>query len=296
MQQAASALSDDDLLALQWAVDHLEHPSLAARLSSIVGTPVEMAAKMLPRRLYRRLHEAAEGAIGKALGLSIASLERGARQIGSRDAYHRGLVATTGAIGGGFGLLALMVELPITTTIMLRSIAEVARSQGEDLSRTEARLACMEVFALGGHAETDDAAETGYYGIRLALALSVSSTLAHVTEHGLTTAGAPLMVGMIRGISSRFGITLSEKAAAQAVPLIGAAGGAAINVIFLRHYQDMARGHFLVRRLERIYGAELIRAEYERLARVERRVDPTQSPPSPPALLTLDSAASATRP
>jgi hypothetical protein len=53
--------------------------------------------------------------------------------------------------------------------------------------------------------------------------------------------------------------------AAQSVPVIGAAGGAAINLLFIDHFQDMARGHFTVRRLERTYGAELIRAEYERI-------------------------------
>jgi hypothetical protein len=50
-----------------------------------------------------------------------------------------------------------------------------------------------------------------------------------------------------------------------AVPAIGAAGGAAINLLFIDHFQDMAPGHFIVRKLERAYGAELVRAEYERL-------------------------------
>jgi hypothetical protein len=33
---------------------------------------------------------------------------------------------------------------------MLRSIADIARSEGEDLSDPEAALSCVEVFALGG--------------------------------------------------------------------------------------------------------------------------------------------------
>ena len=45
----------------------------------------------------------------------------------------------------------------------------------------------------------------------------------------------------------------------------GAAGGAAVNLIFINHFQDMARGHFTVRRLERKYGEEMIRSEYERI-------------------------------
>jgi hypothetical protein len=69
-------------------------------------------------------------------------------------------------------------------------------------------------------------------------------------------------VRLIALIGSRFGIVVSQKTAAQAVPVIGAAGGALINTIFISHYQDMARGHFAVRRLERKYGPEAIREAY----------------------------------
>jgi len=39
-----------------------------------------------------------------------------------------------------------------------------------------------------------------------------------------------------------------------------------VNYAFIEHFQDMARGHFIVRRLERAYGEEDVRREYERLA------------------------------
>jgi hypothetical protein len=35
---------------------------------------------------------------------------------------------------------------------------------------------------------------------------------------------------------------------------------------FIEHFQDVARGHFIVRRLERTYGKEVVRREYVRLA------------------------------
>jgi hypothetical protein len=38
-----------------------------------------------------------------------------------------------------------------------------------------------------------------------------------------------------------------------------------INVLFVDHFQEMARGHFIVRRLERTYDPQLVRVEYERL-------------------------------
>jgi hypothetical protein len=58
---------------------------------------------------------------------------------------------------------------------------------------------------------------------------------------------------------------LTHKFAAQAVPVIGAFGGAVVNYAFIDHFQDIARGHFTVRRLERIYGRDEVRRAYERI-------------------------------
>jgi hypothetical protein len=51
------------------------------------------------------------------------------------------------------------------------------------------------------------------------------------------------------------------------VPILGAVGGAAINVAFMDHFQDSAEGHFTVRNLERQYGTEAVRAAYDKLPR-----------------------------
>ena len=59
------------------------------------------------------------------------------------------------------------------------------------------------------------------------------------------------MVRLIAQIAARFGLAVSEKFAAQAVPVVGAIGGAAINLAFAEHFQTLARGHFIIRRLER---------------------------------------------
>ena len=71
---------------------------------------------------------------------------------------------------------------------------------------------------------------------------------------------------MITSIAQRFSIQVTEKTVAQAVPIIDAAGGAVLNTVFINHFQDMARGHFIVRRLERIYGEDFIKSEYQRVS------------------------------
>jgi hypothetical protein len=61
-------------------------------------------------------------------------------------------------------------------------------------------------------------------------------------------------------------MVITQKLAAQAVPVIGALSGAAVNYAFLDHFQEVARAHFVVRKLERRYGKDTVRAAHERLS------------------------------
>lgn len=263
------ALSREDFLSLKRAYQNLEQPSLAIRLADSIGTPIEAGIKLLPRLWRRRLQRCTENAIWKALDTAVASLEN-KPGTASSDMCHKLLGIATGAVSGFLGGPALLVELPVTTAIMLRSIADIARSEGENLDDIESRLACLEVFALGGRSNRDDAADAGYYGVRMALAMSVSAASSHIARNGLASrAGAPMLVDFVLTVSSRFGITVSEKIAAEIIPIVGAVGGALINTVFIQHFQDMARSHFTIRRLERKYGASFVQAEYRRLCHSE---------------------------
>ncbi len=200
----------------------------------------------------------------KALDVAVTSIgsETSRNSNLTRDRAHKFAAATSGAVGGAFGLFALSVELPISTTIMLRSVADIAKSEGENIRHIETRLACLTVFAMGGRAASDDAAESGYFAARVAMAGAVSEASKFLAEKGMSKAGAPALIRLTSLIASRFGIVVSEKAAAQAIPIIGAASGALINTLFIEHFQNMARGHFIVRRLEKIHGAEPVRLAY----------------------------------
>jgi len=45
---------------------------------------------------------------------------------------------------------------------------------------------------------------------------------------------------------------------AQTMPVVDAFGGGLVDTIFIFHFQDMARGHFAIRGLERKYGNEVV--------------------------------------
>ncbi|MFY9821440.1 MAG: EcsC family protein [Thermoanaerobaculia bacterium] len=299
-------ISDADFRELQEAHELLENPGLAAKVLSAVGQPIELALVHLPSGLQSRVHAITQKSIEKALDVAIGSLrkDKPPGRGKSRDRLHTAFTAASGAAGGAFGLAGLAVELPISTTAMLRSIADIARSQGEDLSMPESRLSCLQVFALGGPSPADDAGETGYYALRFGLSATIKELAQILTERGAVREGSPILVRFAAAIASRFGVTVSEKLAAQAVPVLGALGGAAINVLFIRHYQGIARGHFTVRRLERLYGAAEVRAAYDamgprevrkpRLAGSPRRPEFELSPAgSPPPRRALPSSGGA---
>jgi uncharacterized YccA/Bax inhibitor family protein len=133
------------------------------------------------------------------------------------------------------------------------------------LSTAQAQIACLEVFALGGPSRQDDSSESGYFAVRSALARAVTEASKYLAEKTVLEEGAPALVRLVAAIAARFQAQVSEKAAAMAVPLIGAIGGGGINLLFIDHFQDMSRGHFAVRKLERTYGQLLVRDIYETL-------------------------------
>lgn len=256
-----TALSPGDFNDLKIAAVKLEARSYAMTIAAKAGMPIEALMRMLPGRTQESIGHAVNLALNRCLRVALNFGRASAGSLRSRRS-HTVTAALTGAVGGFFGLPGLLVELPVTTTVMLHSIAEIARSQGEDLSDPASALACLEVFALGPEGVRGEAIESAYYATRAALAQVTRDAAAFVAQKGLAKEGAPALLSFLSKVGTRFGLEVSEKAAAQLIPVVGAAGGLALNVLFTNHFQSLAEGHFTMRRLERTYGTELVRREY----------------------------------
>ena len=265
----ALALPVLDRQALIEAVAQLERPNFIARLAQYAGTPVDAAIKYLPSAVSQPIKDVVKSAMFRCLDAAINSLEEG--EAPPPDWAGKLITGVTGGIGGFFGIYALPIELPLTTTLMLRTIAGIAQEAGEDMAAIEPRLACLEVFALGGGrpdigGRTREQVSLEYYGVRTLLGSITRDLGRQVMERGALNASSPIMARLIGEIVARFGITISDRLGASFVPVIGAIGGATVNVIFLDHFQRVARGHFTVRRLERAHGAGNVRRYYEAAA------------------------------
>jgi len=258
-------LTEKDLETLRDAKKLLTSRGLAAKLTDQLGAGLERGMKKIPAKYAGLVDQAVKKALGKGLDVAVGSLGKGPRKegAGKRGLWlHKAAAGVTGGVGGFFGLASVLAELPASTVIMLRAVADVAAENGEDLSDPETRLSCLEVFALGGPDKSDDGVETGYFAVRGALAAYLR-TASGALGAASADAGGTAVAKFINQIAMRFAPAVTDKLAASLVPVAGAVSGAAVNVIFTSHFQTIARGHFAIRRLERLYGREAVRAAYE---------------------------------
>ena len=269
MEDSLYRMEKRDYKDLRTAVSLLEKPGLSIRLINLLGYPIEGFIKVLPRWIGQAIGNTAIKGVGTAFYVALSTMDKKSHDRPFRW-IHRAIVLASGAVGGFFGLPGLIVELPISTTLMLRSIADIARSEGEDLSSMDTHLACITVFALGGRSSGDNAAETAYYAVRATLTRTLSEAAEFIAQRGIAEEGTPIVIRLMAKLASRFGVIVTDKMAVEMVPILGALGGASINLLFINHFQAAARGHFIVRRLERKYGGEFVKKAYEKVLQ-ERR-------------------------
>lgn len=245
---------------LRRAIHNLENQGFAAQLADYAGKPIERVMRLLPMVASRQINRTVEKAILTCLNVALSSIELQSKAPPTQPSASV-LAGLSGGLGGFFGLVALPIELPVTTILMLRAIADIARRHGEDLSTLEARLACVEVFGLGtprsGHR-----ADLGYYASRTLLSRLTADAAALFLERNAASLSAPAVGGLVTEIATRFSLVVSERSAVSALPVLGAVGGATVNVLFMNHFQRLARGHFAIRRLEREYGSSIVRRLY----------------------------------
>ncbi|EIE50456.1 protein EcsC [Salipiger aestuarii] len=195
-------------------------------------------AENLLERLPDRVKERLEGVTERALetSMSVAAGSRGVVR-DQKSWFNTALTTAMGAAGGAGGLPSALAEIPVTTTVLLRSIQGIAAEHGFDPDAPEIRRECLAVFGSAGPMARDDGADMAF--------LSARVTLTGATLHGVIAKVAP-----------RFATVLGQKLAAQAVPILGAAAGAATNYAYTSYYQEMARVHFGLMKLARDSGMD----------------------------------------
>jgi len=229
LEQGARSLTATDVEAELDAIAkrYRAAGSFGLRLLNTLGGGTEDLMRRLPAPLRKTVDVAAE----QALHLAVRGAARSRTLLPDQPAQTNRWISTTmGMVGGAAGLPGALVELPATTTFLLRSIQGVAVTHGFDPRSVTARYDAIEVFASAGPMAHDDGADTGFLTMRL----------------GLSGSGLSQLIAVV---APRLAVALGPKLAAQMVPVLGAVAGGSVNYIYAGYYQEMAHVHFALRRL-----------------------------------------------
>lgn len=232
---------------------YVDAGGLGMDILSAIGGGAQTVIEKLPGFVRGRLDHVTMSGLTRAVRVA----GRSRRMVRDRgDWFNRLASSVTGAAGGVAGLPGAMVELPLTITMLLRSILDIAAEHGFDPDDEDIRMEALRVFAAAGPMADDDGTDLGL----LAAKMSITGQTVQ---------------GLIARIAPRLSAVLGQKLAAQATPVFGALAGATINYTFARYYQELARVQFGLLRLAQESGTpseallEAIRLRIEQL-RAER--------------------------
>ncbi len=289
--ESSPTISKEDRALIRVAATLLERKTLAMTVANVGGRPLEAGIKKLPQKWQDALGTATQESLNGALGVMISTIPHSEPAndpwaASSKTAIsHRFATVASGVLGGAFGLPGLLVEIPATTCIFLRSIASIGLASGENRNDPEFMIQCMTVLAYGSpHHDSDDFLKSSYLSSRVALGQLVTAASrflakksAEEVSEAIAKGTAPILITLLAKIAARFEIVIAEKAIAQLVPIIGAASAATLNLAFSSHFDSVARAHFAIRFLERKYGKEATLEEYK--LEVERQKLKAFEPP-----------------
>ncbi|WP_136645828.1 EcsC family protein [Tabrizicola sp. YIM 78059] len=206
------------------------------RLVTRLGGKLEDQLKLVPESFRDQLDRATARALEVSYGLASRAPDMGGRA-------PLAAVVASGAAGGAGGIASALAELPVTVTLILTAIRAEARAAGFDPDDPAIRAECLRVFGAGSPLAQDDGVNTSFFTARLTLT-------------------GQAVQNLIASVAPRLAAALGQKLAAQAVPVLGALSGAALNAAFLNYYREIARIRFALLRLAGVHGAETVLAAF----------------------------------
>lgn len=211
---------------------------------NFVGNQVEDGMKLLPEGFRKQVDNIAKAALEQSFNVAKASRGGPLGKVSSSRS-HKLAAAVSGAVGGFGGLPTALAEIPVTTTVIFRSVLSIAAEYGEDPESEVTRMECLRVFGAGNIGADDDGVDTAFFGARLSIS-------------------GPAVHGLINKVAPKFGAVITQKLASQAVPVIGAAAGAGTNLAFVSYYTELAHVHFALRQLARLYDDQQVIEEFHK--------------------------------
>ena len=275
-------ITKEELEFIKEAHKCLENQSFIMKATDLIGKPLAYIQKNLPDKAKEGLESIVKKSLTSSLKVALKSVSESSDKSFSESVkgsqksrlIHTAATAVSGALGGFFGEPGLLVELPITTSLMMRNIVDVGTEFGFDKNDPSFALECLYVFTLGSDkSKDDDHHDSAYFTSRSALqavinqgAEFIAANSAKVVLENVSKGTAPMILQFINRVAVYFEIVVTEKMLAEAIPVVGSVGGASINVAFTNHFSQAAKYHFGLKALEKKYGYDLVLEKYESIS------------------------------
>jgi hypothetical protein len=271
-------LSSEDLKVLENAKFTMNNLGWAIRNVNKIGNTVEQGINYIPEKVLVKLQKSTKSILLGVIKANLLTIKKNKKFKKPSKRTYNAIITSSGAVSGffgsttGIGTAIFTSELALTTKFLMRTIMDIARSEGEDIYSLEGQMACLEVFALGGESDKDDGVESSYYTTRFALSSALKNVSASGVKVGIdvlvksvSALGSNVITNFISKIAARLSLLISEKFIAQAIPIAGAVGGGTLNYVFVNHFQKMATAHFQIKGLERKYGKLIVQNAYQNI-------------------------------
>lgn len=222
-------------LAKRW---HRANGPVISTLNKL-GSKIEDQLALVPKALREKVEELTADALERAYGVAA----HGKKLPDGKGRATLAAAMLSGAAGGAGGVATALAELPFTVTVLLHAIRREAEAQGYDPDDPWIMAEALRTFSSGSPVTADDGINTAFFSARMALT-------------------GPALQGVIASVAPKLATALTQKLAAQAIPVLGAVSGAAMNAAFLRYYREMAAIRFSLLRLSETYGAASVTAAF----------------------------------
>ncbi len=247
---ACAALTAEEYAAVSaLAARYLEARGGFTAFLSSTGGWVQQGLQKLPAAWKDSFHAKARDSLWWAYRQAILGMdekETGKRSLGL---MYRLMATGSGLVTGAAGLPGVLADIPASTLLVLRSIADLARAQGHDIRDPAIQALCIEALAFGGPTDEDDDADLAFWSAR---------------------AAAPVIADLVIDIAGRFGSRLLAVLPARAVPMISVIVAGAINWHFTGFFQNMAAVLLELKPIEDRYDRAMVRACFAQVVREQR--------------------------
>ncbi len=259
-------LAESDIRFVREAAAYLESPPPLLRLTESLSQKaggllrgIPLSVRMMSRRALLSVGEQAMAGVPRA---RASGTEPGPRA-------HVAASLLSGGAGGPFGWSGLLLELPLSTAILLRSIADIAAATGADLRDRNVRRECLAVFGYGAAEEGAEPAPSPYVTLRMGLTALLNEGGRELAGGRLPrvwqelASGAPALTSAAEKLGARYNLESAGRILAKFIPYAGALAAAWVNAAFAAHFNRVARYHFGLRRLEQEHGSDEVRRVYD---------------------------------